>query len=98
MLDLTRERRVSVGDRAWEAFAAQARRCGMDTSQALTAALHQWVVCTPDEAHCRYCGQQLCETDHHLWWCEEASGGRARGARDLAARSFLAPPEVQQRG
>ena len=95
MLDLTRERRVSVGERAWEAFTAQARRCGMDTSQALTAALHQWVVLTPDELHC---GQVLCETDHHMWWCEEADDGRARGACDLAARSFLASAEVQQRG
>jgi hypothetical protein len=104
MLDLTRERRVSVGDRAWEAFITQARRYGLDTSQALTAALHQWVACAPDGAHCRFCGQVLCENDHHMQWCEdsrnvEATSSDARGgACDIPARPFLAPAEVQQRG
>lgn len=95
MLDLTRERRVSVGDRTWEAFVTQARRLGVDTSQALTAAMHAWVVHAPDDAHCKLCGQVLCETDHHMWWCEEAGDGRARGAHDLSARSLLASAKVQ---
>lgn len=96
MLDLTRERRVNVGDRTWEAFLAQARRLNMDLCQAAGAALRQWVILGPGEDHCKLCGQQLCETDHHMWWCEEASDGRARGARDLSARSLLAPARVQQ--
>lgn len=97
MLDLTRERSVSVSDRVWELFSLQARRLGMNTSQAMEAALRQWVTCEPREGTCLHCGQVLCETDHHMQWCEEGDG-RARGASHPAARPFLAPPEVQQRG
>ena len=115
-MDLVRTRSVTLGDRLWTDFLAQARHLNMDACQAITSALRQWIALAPDERHCRHCGQVLCETDHHLWWCEdarnvEADGGqgsgaalgsrsdpRARGACDLAARSFLAPAEVQQRG
>ncbi len=81
MLDLTRERQVSVTDSAWDSFTAQAARMGLDTCQALTAALRQWVVLGPGEGHCPHCGAVLCETDHHLWWCSQAAprGSEAPG-------------------
>ena len=103
MLDLMRERSMSVGDAAWEAFTSQARRMGLDTSQALTAALRQWVVLAPGPGFCPHCGAVLCDTDHHTWWCEdsrnvEAADDRARGAYDLRARALLAPAQIQQQG
>jgi hypothetical protein len=97
LLEITRERHVSVGDQLWESFAAQARRLGLDTSQAVTSALRQWVVLAPDDDHCRDCGQPLCQVSHHLQWCEEEERG-SRVSPDCPSRPFLAPAEVHQRG